>query len=75
MDNDVVTIASLSDSKEEKFALATQPATTQPLVTWSGRSYLRQYDQTPDKTHQQTTSPVKSVAPYLPMNKGKQKEV
>ena len=36
-DYDTVTVASLGDSKEEKLVLATQPATSQPMGTWSGR--------------------------------------
>ena len=40
-DDDVVTIASLSDSEEEKLALMTQPATSQPVGIWSGKPYMR----------------------------------
>ena len=50
MDNDVVTITSLSDSEEEKLALAAQPATPQPIGTRFGNQYLRQYNWTPDET-------------------------
>ena len=35
MDDDDVTIASLNDSKEEKLALAAQPAISQPVGTQS----------------------------------------
>jgi len=55
-DDDAMTIASLSDSEEEKFALAAQPAATQPLGTRSGRPYSRQYDQTVDETQRPMTS-------------------
>ena len=34
-DNNTVTVASLSDSKEEKLALAAQPAPSQPMGTQS----------------------------------------
>jgi len=46
-DDDTVTIASLSDSEEEKLALAARPATSQPVGTRSEKLYLCQYDQTP----------------------------
>ena len=55
-DDNVVTIASLSDSEEEKLALAAQPTTSQPLGTRYEKQYLPQYDQTPDETQQPTTS-------------------
>ena len=40
MDVDAVTIDSLSDSEEEKLALAAQPATLQMVDTRSEKSYL-----------------------------------
>ena len=78
-DDDVVIIASLSDSEEEKLALVAQPDTSQPAGTQSGKPYLRQYDQTPDDTQQPTTSgttaPVQASTPSPPLDKEKQKEV
>jgi len=78
-DDDDVVIASLSDSKEEKLALAAQPAISQPVGTQSAKSYLRQYDQTPDETQQSTTSGttalVQASIPPPPLDKAKQKEV
>jgi len=47
--DDSVVIASLSDSEREKLALVTQPATSHSVDTRSGKQYLRQYDQTPDR--------------------------
>ena len=38
MDDDAVTITSLSDSEEEKLTLAAQPATSQPVVSMEGRT-------------------------------------
>ena len=40
VDNDIIIMASLNNSKEEKFAFATQPATVQPVDTRSGKQYL-----------------------------------
>jgi len=74
-----MTIASLSDSEEEKLALTSQSATPQPVGTWSEKPYLRQYDQTPDETHQPatsgTTAPVQASTPPLQLDNGRQKEV
>jgi len=72
--DDAVTIASLSDSKEEKLVLAVQPATSQPISTRSGRMYLWQYarwDTMP--TTLGTTAPVQASAPSPPLDKEKQK--
>ena len=48
VDDDSVTVASLSDSEGEEPALAAQPSISQPVGTRSGKQYLRQYNQTPD---------------------------
>ena len=40
IEDDSVTVASLSDSEEEKLALATQPSTSQLVSTRSGKQYL-----------------------------------
>jgi len=78
-DDDVVIIASLSDSEEEKLALVAQPDTSQPAGTQSGKPYLRQYDQTPQDTQQPTTSgitaPVQASVPPPPLDKGRQKKI
>ena len=60
-DDDVVTISSLNDSKKEKLVLAAQPATSQPVSIRSEKSYLRQYDQTPDETQQPTSGIIAPV--------------
>jgi len=39
MDDDAVTVASLSDSKEEKLALVVQHATSQPVGIRSEKRY------------------------------------
>ena len=71
-EDDTTTVASLSSSEEEKFALVAQPATSQPVGTWSERRYLRQYDQTPDETQQPTTlgtaALVQTLAPVAPLD-------
>jgi len=57
-------------------ALAAQPSTSQPVGTHSAKQYLRQYDQTPNKAPQLTTSG--TAAPVLspvPKDKEKQKEI
>jgi len=75
-DDDSVTIASLSDSDREKLALATQPATSQPVGTRSGKQYLRQYNQIPNKAPPPTT--LGTAAPVqapVPKDKEKQKEI
>ena len=67
VDDDSMTIASLSYSEGEKSALAAHPSTSQPVGTRSGKQYLRQYDQTPDGAPQPTTSgtaaPVQAPVP------------
>ena len=77
-DKDALTIASLSNSKEEKCALAAQPTTSQPVGTRSRKKYLRQYDKTPDETQQSTMSdnvaPLPASAPAPLLDKEKQKE-
>ena len=55
-DDDNITVTSLSDSKDEKHALAAQDTAPQPTGTRSGKSYPRQYKKTTDKTRQPTTS-------------------
>ena len=65
-----MTIASLSDSEEEKFALAVQLATSQPIGTWSGKQYLWQYDQIPDESG--INAPIQAP---VPKDKEKQKEI
>jgi len=75
-DNDNVTIASLSDSENEKHAFTAQDAAPQPTGTRSEKSYLRQYEKTTDETQQPTTSveiPVLASVPTL--GKEKQQEV
>ena len=75
-DDDNVTVASLSDSEDEKYAFAAQDATPQPTGTRSGKSYLRQYEKTADETQQLTTSPKLPVLALVPTPaKEKQKEV
>ena len=49
-DNGNITVASLSDSEDEKHAFAAQDATSQPTCTWPGKSYMRQYEKTTDET-------------------------
>jgi len=49
-DDDNIIIASLSDSEDEKHALAAQDAAPQPTSTQSEKSYLRQYKKTTDET-------------------------
>jgi len=49
-DDENITIASLSDCKDEKHALTTQDAAPQPTCTQSGKSYLRQYEKTTNET-------------------------
>jgi len=49
-DDDNVTIASLSDSENEKHAFTTQDVAPQPTGTWSRKSYLRQYEKTTNET-------------------------
>jgi len=56
VDDDSVTLASLSNSWGEKSALTTQPSTSQPMGTRSGKQYLWQYDQTPNGASQPATS-------------------
>jgi len=75
--DDIAIVAFLSSSQEEKSAFAAQPATSQPVGTRSDKQYLRQYDQTPDKTQQPITSGTVTLtwAPALPLDKQKQKEV
>ena len=75
-DDDNVTIASLSDSENEKHAFIAQDAAPQPTGTRSEKSYLKQYEKTTDETQQPTTSveiPVLASAPT--QEKEKQKEV
>ena len=55
VNNVIVIIASLNGSEEEKLALVAQLAAPQPIGTWSKKQYLRQYNQTPDKTQQPAT--------------------
>ena len=52
-DDDNVTIASLSDSKNEEHAFIAHDAAAQPTGTRSEKSYLRQYEKTTDKTNNQ----------------------
>ena len=52
LDDDNITVASLSDSEDEKHAFAAQDATPQPTGTQSGKSYLRQYEKTANETQQ-----------------------
>ena len=59
-EDDIALTTSLSNS-EEGFALAVQPATSQPVGTRSEKWYLRQYDQTLDEIQQPTT--LRNVAP------------
>ena len=77
VNDDITTMASLSSSEEDKFAFIAQLATSQLVGTRSGKSYLRQYDQTHDETQQLMTSgtaaPILTLA--LPQDKQKQKEV
>jgi len=51
-DDDNITVASLSDSENEKHAFTAQYATPQPTGTLSGKSYLRQYEKTADEKQQ-----------------------
>jgi len=55
-DDDNVTVASLSDSEDEKHAFAAQDTAPQPTGTRFRKSYLRQYEKTTDETQQPTTS-------------------
>ena len=75
-DDDNITVASLSDSEDEKHALAAQDAAPQPTSTQSEKSYLRQYKKTTDETQQPTTSAKILVLASVPtLAKEKQKEV
>jgi len=75
-DDDNVTIASLSDSENERHVFTAQADVPQPTGTRSGNSYLKQYDKTTDETQQQTTSvEVPVPASVLTSGKEKQKEV
>jgi len=48
-DDDNETVASLSDSEDEKHALTAQDAAPQPTGTRSEKSYLRQYEKTTEE--------------------------
>ena len=48
-DDDNITVASLSDSKDKKHALTAQNAPPQLTGTRSEKSYLRQYEKTTDE--------------------------
>jgi len=75
-DDDNVTIASFSDSKNKRYAFTTQADVPQPTGTRSEKSYLKQYDKTTDKIQQQTTSVEVPVPASVPTSgKEKQKEV
>ena len=74
--DDNITIASLSDSEDEKHALAAQDAAPQPTGTRSEKSYLRQYEKTTDEIQRLTTSGNIHVPASAPTpEKEKQKEV
>jgi len=49
-DDDDITVTSLSDSEDEKYALAAQDDVLQSTGTRSGKSYLRQYEKITDET-------------------------
>jgi len=75
-DDDNVTIASLSDSENERHAFTAQADVPQPTGTRSENSYLKQYEKTTDETQQQTTSvEVPIPASVLTLGKEKQKEI
>jgi len=71
-----VIVASLSDLEGEKLALAIQPATLRPMGARSGKQYLRQYNQIPDRTQPPTMSGIAApVYVSVPKDKEKQKEI
>jgi len=49
LDDDNITIASLSDPENEKHTFTTQADALQPTGTRSGKSYLKQYEKTTDR--------------------------
>ena len=76
LDDDNVTIASLSDSESERHACTTQADVSQPMGTRSEKSYLKQYEKITDETQQKTMSVQVSIPPPIPTpRKEKQKEV
>ena len=75
-DDDNITVASLSDSEDEKHTLTAQDAASQPTGTQFGKSYLRQYEKISDETQRPTTSGEVLVPDLAPTpEKEKQKEV
>ena len=66
-DDDNITVASLSDSEDEKHAFVEQDVAPQLTGTRSGKSYLRQYEKTTDETQQPTTSTKIPVLVSVPM--------